>query len=357
MKKLLTIIIPTRNRKNMLEFCLKSVEKYAKFAEIIIVSNGDSLENDVPLKYLNSKDLIIVRSKSRLPMALNWFYGFKFVKTKWVIYLGDDDLMIIEPKILQKTLAECLLDAILFKTQTFNWSDFQSIESLIQEKGIYTCITKSKELNRTLVPNRKKLWIFENLRNIPSGSLSIMSTKYLKVLEDKGFLFSGISPDWNTAAHFLYSQKSYLYVSEEIVYVGKSLISSVEIQRSPNSPLAKEELRLLEQAKLHSRIHNFSFNCPTTWLSRVDSILYAREHAELSTRINDDFLAISALLTTPRYVKKMYHYIKPSVRTKVPLKLLYLIMLWFSIFKYFQNGILLFIKKLAIKAKKVLAIQ
>lgn len=344
MKKLLTIVIPTRNRKNFLEFCLKSVEQYKEFSEIIIVSNGDYLENDIPYKYLNSKDFMIVRSKSRLPMSLNWLYGFKFVKTKWVIFLGDDDLMVIEPKTLQKTLNECQTDAILFKAKTFNWGDFQSLESIVQAKGMHLFETESIDSNITLLPKRKKLWIFDNLRNVPSGSLSIMSVKYLKLLENKRFLFSGISPDWNTAAHFLYSQNSYLFVDRDIVYVGKSPISSVEIQRSPDSSLAREELRLFEQIKLHSRIKNFSFNCPTTWLSRVDSILYAREHAELSTQINDDLLAISALLTTPRYVNKMYHYIKPNVKTFVPLKFLYFIMLFISIFKYFENRLRLFTK-------------
>jgi hypothetical protein len=45
-----------------------------------------------------------------------------------------------------------------------------------------------------------------------SGELpatSIIKCSFLKQLDKSGFLFSGISPDWNVAAHFLYSDVNY----------------------------------------------------------------------------------------------------------------------------------------------------
>ena len=42
----------------MISICLESVEKYLEFSEIIIVSNGESIENDIKTRIKNEPAII-----------------------------------------------------------------------------------------------------------------------------------------------------------------------------------------------------------------------------------------------------------------------------------------------------------
>ena len=95
MNSLLSIVIPTRNRPNMLSYSLNSALAYQDFAQILVVSNGDALKSDIPNEFMNSKNIQIERSELRLSMSENWKFGFNFVNSDWVYFLGDDDIMTI----------------------------------------------------------------------------------------------------------------------------------------------------------------------------------------------------------------------------------------------------------------------
>ena len=330
MNKLLSIVIPTRNRKKMISICLESVEKYLEFSEIIIVSNGESIENDIPTKYLESDKFKKVRSENRLSMSQNWLYGFQFVKNKWVIYLADDDFLVIEPLKLYNSLISAETDALLYTHKHFNWDRFVSRE---QEVDKNKKLKSGSQNTFVSLKNKKhRFWYMENINRIPSGSAtSIIKKDFLKQLNETEHLFNGISPDWNTAAHFFYSNLTYTKINEDLVYIGMSSVSSISLARDPNNSKFKSELALSPEKNLHHRISNFSISCPTTWLSRIDSILNARDREKLPINLSDDILAISALNTTPRYVYKMLIYIKPNVKTKIPIIIIFCFMLSFSL--------------------------
>ena len=345
MNKLLSIVIPTRNRKSMVSVCLESVEKYLEFSEVIIVSNGESIKNDIPVEYLKSDKFKKVRSDKRLTMSQNWHYGFQFVNTKWVMYLADDDFLVIEPSKLNNYLVSTETDALLFKHKSFNWNQPLSYKQDFVQNNKHNL--ESTDLNTLVDLKNKKhrFWYMENVNRIPSGSAtSIIKCSFLRQLDKSGFLFSGISPDWNVAAHFLYSDVSYTKFSETLIFIGESEISSVSLARDPTNAKFKLELELLPEKYLHSRIKNFPIACPTTWISRIDSILHAREHVGFPTKISDDLLLISSLDTTPRYVKKMLMYMEPNVKTKIPIFIIFSFMYCFSLVKFIKRKMQVLLK-------------
>ena len=333
LQKILSIVIPTRNRSDMVSISISSALKYSHFAEILVVSNGDTLKTDIPVEFLKNKSIKIVRSRVRLSMPKNWLYGFRHVKTKWVYFLGDDDFLVIAPNLLYKILLNSTSEGIVLKSKSFKWGHTSDIIKLSMTSQLDAL--ENSQFNESYLTfgavKKKKLWILQHLNKLPSGTgRSIISTKFLANLDNFNLLFKGTSPDWNTAAHYLYSLRSWSNYDAILSYIGFSKISSTSLARTPWDSRSILENELSVDTPLHSRIKDLSRNCPTTWLSRVDSILQARQANNLRINISDDLIALSAFLTTPRFVIKMYRYIKPVLKTKCPLIILMFVGLFFS---------------------------
>lgn len=88
----ITVIIPTRQRCDVLEFALRTVTAQDYDNLEVIVSDNFSNDdtkgvvtraNDSRIKYLNTG--------KRLSMSHNWEFALSHVKEGWVTFMGDDD--------------------------------------------------------------------------------------------------------------------------------------------------------------------------------------------------------------------------------------------------------------------------
>ena len=328
-------MIPTRNRKEMVSFAIESALKYSKFAEIIVVSNGDSLCGDIPEKYLSSDSIKVVRSKKRLTMPENWYFGFTNTNSKWIRFLGDDDFLVIQPEVLFDILSKENNMAIQFRSESFIWPDDYLLKSSLGDLS-------SKHLILDHVPKiistereGRVFWLNQPIGRYPGGSASsIIQRDFLGALDKSKYLFSGIAPDWNISAHFFYSLLHFSKYDVLLDCLGVSKKSSISVLRNMK-PDSKYD-PLLFNNNLHSRLKNFSVICPSTWLARVDSILWAREKIGLETNTSDFKLVMSALNTTPSMVKRMYKYIQTGVKITPKIKMLFYFMYFMGIFRYIK---------------------
>jgi glycosyltransferase involved in cell wall biosynthesis len=93
--KLVSVIIPTKNRKEMLLQTLKSVlfQKY-KNLQIIICDNNSSDNTYEYIRYLLKDNRIeYYNTKKNLPMWENWNLAFKYVRGDYFFRLDDDNII------------------------------------------------------------------------------------------------------------------------------------------------------------------------------------------------------------------------------------------------------------------------
>ncbi len=115
MKPILSIVIPTFNRCNYLEECLKSITKCSinsqKKLEVIICNNFSQDSTELVIKnfieankYINK--INVISSKKEIPAQKNWENGINICNTSRVLLLSDDDKIVPEGlnKILQEEL-------------------------------------------------------------------------------------------------------------------------------------------------------------------------------------------------------------------------------------------------------------
>ena len=342
MNSLLSIVIPTRNRPNMLSYSLNSALAYQDFAQILVVSNGDALKSDIPNEFMNSKNIQIERSESRLSMSENWKFGYKFVNSDWVYFLGDDDIMTINPEILHSILRLESSDGIVFAKKFFRWNDSLSeLPININEPLLPSQVIHPK------VPNKLN-WLTQHLNKYPSGAgSSIVRRSFLDSLNSNGFLFQGVSPDWSNAAYFLHYRKNFRLSENNLVSIGLSDVSSIQLYRNPQSIEARTQIQLT-RARVSPGLANFPVDCPTTWLSRIDSMYKARVNLHYPIIKNSFLLAVSALITTPRYVIFMCNYLRRAGYGKLILSLIFIPMIALALLNKLKFLMINFYRKYAV---------
>ena len=97
-EKLISIIIPTRNRKKILKKCLQALNKQSinnnKF-EIIIIDDGSTQDIEAMIKSLNLKPKLKYHYQKHSGPAKSRNKGIKLANGKYIIFI-DDDIIVNE---------------------------------------------------------------------------------------------------------------------------------------------------------------------------------------------------------------------------------------------------------------------
>ena len=307
---LLSIVIPTRNRPDCLQFSVESaLTSFSRMnVEIIIVSNGDSETSDT--KYLSSDHLDrvkLVRSKQRLNMSENWKFGFKFCTGKWINFHGDDDLFLPIPSdYLSEVLLKTNSNGIKFLYSYHQWIENNpetlkpSVDHVI-EKNIKSGPYKTKIVS----VEKKNDWWNVIPRDLPSGAgSSFIKKSWLTKIDNNNVLFNSISPDWYHAAIFALIEKNYIFVNLPLVSIGNHPNSSIA-QMKDKKLFDKEvtNLSTYGSTELFNKIGNYF---PTTWRAKMDALIQAKKYVDGTHQVNFEPLVKNSYQTTPRYVLKVY---------------------------------------------------
>lgn len=306
-QNLISIVIPTRNRPGTLLAAIKSVHENLSDIpyELIIASNGDSLEEDfqgVPKSmYENTK---VVRSEIRLSMRDNWGFGFTHAIGEWIYFLGDDDIIARKQgDFFRNLLLRLDVDGVVFLNGRFAWKVdikgdfFQTDIYEPEEDFLIHIIAPGTGLNK----NWEK--ILPHQFPVSSGR-SVIRRTVLQSLQQRGLLFAGVSPDWFTGAYFAHSDYSFARVGCIWANLGSHPNSSIAQMLKPNLESSRAEAQL-NAFEVHPILSSKVGKFPTTWLVRMDAIIRAREALGFSTKISELNLLREALKTTPRFVWKV----------------------------------------------------
>ena len=102
-KPLISVVIPTYNRPELLKKAIQSVinQTYKNF-EIIIVDDSSIKNNEKIIKNFNKKNIIYIKNKTRKGGGHSRNIGIKKAKGEYIAFLDDDDEWI--PEKLEKQL-------------------------------------------------------------------------------------------------------------------------------------------------------------------------------------------------------------------------------------------------------------
>jgi glycosyltransferase involved in cell wall biosynthesis len=306
-RPLLTILIPTRGRSESLYFSVAGTKQllYSGEVEVIIVSNGDSMEDD--LKSLDSRTLQlvrVVRSSRRLGMAENWRFALEHATGTWFTVLGDDDL-----------IASSILDQFLQALSLYSTTSINGIKTVVSTfvweykdaklvPGAYQ--VQSSDTSHEEVSIDRDLSIFDILpQRYPTGSTgSFLRTDWARSL-GPSVMYQSVSPDWYTGYLFFALNESFICFNGQVVSCGKHPLSSITQMKLGGKAY-------LNEINLNKGIGNVTVESryvsgfPTTWLSKVDSLLQACKALRITNVPTWKVLVRSSYDTTPRFVYKVY---------------------------------------------------
>jgi glycosyltransferase involved in cell wall biosynthesis len=119
----ITIIIPTRERCDVLESSLRTVtsQDYDNL-EIIVSDNCSSDDTEGVVRRANDRRIRHINTGKRMSMSHNWEFALSHVREGWVSFIGDDDGLMPESI---KTVADIIdtvdVEAIRSTCCTYHW--------------------------------------------------------------------------------------------------------------------------------------------------------------------------------------------------------------------------------------------
>lgn len=119
----LTVIIPTRDRADVLQHTLTATLRLNDPNMTVLVSDNASVDEtpDV-LKTFQDSRLRVIRTPARCSMRANWEYALSHVSDGWVTVIGDDDAILPGAhEMVQKISAETGVEAIRSLTAKYSW--------------------------------------------------------------------------------------------------------------------------------------------------------------------------------------------------------------------------------------------
>lgn len=247
-----SIIIPTRNRYETLQYAIRTVlnQEFKSF-ELIISDNSDTTNLpglELIKEYLNDERIRYYRPSSVLSMPDNWEFAVSKSSGKYVIVFGDDDGLIQGSlkyiyNIIQKTNS----DVISWARVEYSWPDRipeQYSNLIIIPYTTSTGILNSKKFIKNILFSKG------DYRYLPMFYNSAISNKLIGILKEKtGRIFNAVSPDIYSGYAFAHLMKNYITVGHPLSINGVSSKSNGAAQVNEEEAI-KAHLNVRESIKV-----------------------------------------------------------------------------------------------------------
>jgi len=222
----ITVIIPTRERAEVLKHSLQTVvmQNYENL-EIIVCDNFSNDETEKVVKCVNDARIRYINTGKRLSMSHNWEFALSHVNDGWVTFIGDDDGLLPDgilkiAKIIQKTNVY----AIRTEGCTYDWPGMPEHPN----GQLVVPLTRGFEVRNSQAYLKKVLEGKEKYNQLPmiynGGFIHI---KLMNEIKNKvGSFFSSVIPDVYTAMALARLTENYIYIKDPIVINGTSKYSN-----------------------------------------------------------------------------------------------------------------------------------
>jgi len=233
-----TVVIPTRERAEVLQHCLKTVvaQDYDNL-EILVSDNFSCDDTEDVVRSFKDPRIVYKNTGKRVSMSHNWEFALSHIDSGWVTILGDDDGLL--PGALLKVaniIKETDILAIRSKVCSYSWPSVNQHE--YGRLGIPA--GSGFEVRDTKTWLSKVLKGYANYPDLPmlyNGGF-ICSSLIKKVKSKNGGMFyQSINPDVYSAIAFSSIIENYIHSNEPFAINGASKHSGGTAAFSGNKDL------------------------------------------------------------------------------------------------------------------------
>jgi glycosyltransferase involved in cell wall biosynthesis len=333
MRPLLSIIIPTKNRYNYLELCLKSIADYFNRPEVEIIIT----DNSTTLKEIYSMSMFsnIIYSYAPIPISQveNFELALGKVTGEFVTMIGDDDGLSSMLLNVVEFMKSKNIEALNAPFVSYYWPDvvFKNVLNDFSGKMYHKNYNfKIKDIN---VENE-----IEKCLELGGGSLCNLPRMYYgiirkdildKVKEASGFFFPGPSPDMANAF------SAAIFTKRAIVFDAPLFIAGNSAKSAAGMGLAGRHVGLIKGNKLLPIDCHISWSPlvpkfwsgPTIW---AESLLKAAEltgNETLIKRFNFYRLYANCLTFHREYSNVIYESISANLGSQIKI-VIHLKVMW-----------------------------
>lgn len=217
-KNFFSILIPTKNRSDLLKNCLVSVlnQSFNDF-EIIVCDNNSKDNTKLLVNNFKDKRLKYFRQSSDVPVTENWNSSFNYCNGNFIINIGDDDVLhknfLAE---IYKTIVQHDSEIVIVKHSRYYFNDYY--ERVLQGLFVKKLATnKVQKLNNDEIINR--FCKFDKFFH--SGALAIKKNIYDEIkYENKGNLYEEPFPDYIAIYKSILKSKNINYIDKILFIAG-----------------------------------------------------------------------------------------------------------------------------------------
>jgi glycosyltransferase involved in cell wall biosynthesis len=243
----ITVIIPTCDRVETLEHCLKTVTNQDfDSLEILISNNSSTDETEDFLRNQEDSRIKIIKSPKRLGMSEHWDFALTHASGEWVTFLGDDDGLLPRSLSLFCELVEReKIEAVSSICCSFNWPLELGDEGRLSVPTGEGYDILNAKMNLELA--MQDSFSYSHLPWIYTGGFA--KTKLLKKLAKvKGRFFLSITPDLYSSVALSSNIDNYAF-SKTPFFIGGTSKKSNGLQTFNSSPDKIESIPFFSENK------------------------------------------------------------------------------------------------------------
>lgn len=217
-----TVIIPTRERADTLQYCLKTVVAQNYDNLDILVSDNFSCDGteDVVRSFKDPR-IVYRNTGKRVSMSHNWEFALSHVDSGWVTILGDDDGFL--PAALSKVsdiIKETGVLAVRSRVCSYLWPD----ENRHEQGRLGVPTSSGFEIRDSETWLSKVIKGYANYPDLPmlyNGGF-VCSSLIKRIKSRNGRFYQSSIPDVYSAIAFVSIIENYIYSNEPFVINGAS---------------------------------------------------------------------------------------------------------------------------------------
>jgi glycosyltransferase involved in cell wall biosynthesis len=247
-----SIVIPTRNRAQTLQYAIKTcLNQDFEDYEIIVSDNFSTPETQQEVEKFNEDRIVFVRTNQPLAMSENWEYAISHIHGEYVILIGDDDgLLHNSLSHLDKVIDSTNERVIRWEWILYYWPDF--FMKNVAGKIYIPISNRVTELNSTEII--KKVANYElHYKTLPMLYNSAVHNSIIKKIKGKtGVFFNSQTPDVYSGFVIAKSVKKYLSINTPLNIAGlsKSSNGAAQLYTNQKSNINEDFINLNEKAGL-----------------------------------------------------------------------------------------------------------
>ena len=222
----ITVIIPTRERAEVLRYSLRTaVMQDYDHLEIIVCDNFSSDETESVVNCTSDTRIRYINPGKRLSMSHNWEFALSHVKDGWVTFIGDDDgLLPGGIRKIAEVIEQTKAHAIRTEGCMYDWPgmpEYPAGQLVVPLARGYE-VRNSQEYLKKVLEGKEK---YNQLPMIYNGGF--IHIQLLEKIKNKvGQFFASVNPDVYTAVALARLVENYIYFKEPVVINGTSKYSN-----------------------------------------------------------------------------------------------------------------------------------